>query len=202
DDSVAEEHELRSDLVAGLRDEAGRGLVVGFLGGSEHDGLLRLRVAGDGSDGAELWIEAVLGGAVLAAGEARHLHDIWHTETEHDLSAALEEWAAALGGAMDARTTAPYQVGWCSWYHYFHRITEADLRANLAAAADWPFDVFQLDDGFQPAIGDWLDTNDRFPTDLAGIASAIAAEGRVPGLWLAPFVAAPDSAVARTHPEW
>ena len=30
-----------------------------------------------------------------------------------------------------ARTTAPYQVGWCSWYHYFHGVTEADLRANL-----------------------------------------------------------------------
>ena len=100
---------------------------------------------------------------------------------EHDPSPLLERWAAALGEAGSARTTAPYQVGWCSWYHYFHAVTEADLRANLARAADWPFDVFQLDDGYQSAIGDWLTTNDEFPTPLDGLASAIAAEGCAPG---------------------
>ena len=62
--------------------------------------------------------------------------------------------------ACPARAGAPYQVGWCSWYHYFHDVTEADLRANLALAGEWPFDVFQLDDGYQSAIGDWLTTND------------------------------------------
>ena len=71
--------------------------------------------------------------------------------------------------ASDARLGAPYQVGWCSWYHYFHRITEDALRANLARAADWPFDVFQLDDGYQAAIGDWLVTKESFPSGVAGV---------------------------------
>ena len=83
------------------------------------------------------------------------------------LPALLETWAARVGAAGSARTSAPYQVGWCSWYHYFHGVTEQHLRSNLARAADWPFDVFQLDDGYQAAIGDWLDTNDKFPSDLA-----------------------------------
>ena len=39
------------------------------------------------------------------------------------------------------------------------------------------------------------------PLGVDGVAAAIAAAGRVPGLWLAPFLAAPD-AVAREHPEW
>jgi alpha-galactosidase len=93
-------------------------------------------------------------------------------------------------------------VGWCSWYHYFHAVKEADLRGNLAQAATWPFDVFQLDDGFQAAIGDWLDTNDKFPTPVDGLAAAIAAEGRTPGIWIAPFLAAAASDVARAHPGW
>jgi alpha-galactosidase len=114
----------------------------------------------------------------------------------------LGEPLGVLGEAGSARTTAPYQVGWCSWYHYFHAVTEADLRANLARAADWPFDVFQLDDGFQSAIGDWLTTNADFPTSLDGLSSAIAAEGRVPGLWLAPFAIAPGSQLAHHHPDW
>jgi alpha-galactosidase len=107
-----------------------------------------------------------------------------------------------VGRADGARVSAPYQVGWCSWYHYFHDVTEVHLRSNLARAADWPFDVFQLDDGYQAAIGDWLDTNDKFPSTLDGLAAAIAAEGRQPGIWIAPFIAAPDSQVVREHPDW
>ena len=65
-----------------------------------------------------------------------------------------------------ARVDAPYQVGWCSWYHYFHDVTEDHIRSNLALAAEWPFDVFQIDDGYQAAIGDWLITNEKFPSEL------------------------------------
>ncbi len=118
-----------------------------------------------------------------------------------DASALLEAWAGA-GRAGGARTGAPFQVGWCSWYHYFHGITEDALRANLALSDAWCFDVFQLDDGYQAAIGDWRHTNDRFPSGLEAIAADIAAAGRRPGLWLAPFLAAPDSRVATDHPDW
>ena len=198
----AEEDELRSELVTALRDATGAVLVAGFLGGWEHDGTFRVRGPRDGGAGIELWIEAFLGGAVLEPDERRELHGVVLAEGEDDPSPLLEAWAGELGAAGHARTAAPYQVGWCSWYHYFHDVTEADLRANLALAGDWPFDVFQLDDGFQPAVGDWLTTNERFPTPHDGLAAAIAAEGRTPGIWIAPFLAAHSSEVARAHPEW
>lgn len=198
----AEPDELRSELVTALRDETGAVLVVGFLGGWEHDGTLRVRPARDGGDGIELWIEAFFGGAVLQPGERRELHEVWLAVGEGDPSPLLEAWAGAVGTAGVARTTAPYQVGWCSWYHYFHAVTETDLRSNLAHAGGWPFDVFQLDDGFQSAIGDWLTTNADFPTAVDGLAAAIVAEGRTPGIWIAPFLAAVDSEVAQRHPDW
>jgi alpha-galactosidase len=62
--------------------------------------------------------------------------------------------------------------------------------------------VFQIDDGYQAAIGDWLGTNAKFPSSLDQLAGAIAAEGHRPGIWLAPFLVAPDSDVARRHPDW
>ena len=40
------------------------------------------------------------------------------------------------------------------------------------SADSWPFDVFQIDDGFQPAIGDWLATNDKFESSLDELAVA------------------------------
>jgi alpha-galactosidase len=202
DPSLAEPDELRSELVTALRDATGAVVVAGFLGGSEHDGTFRVRPARDGSGAIEVWIEAYLGGAVLGSAERRVLHDVWLGAGEHDPAPLLEGWAATLGDVGRARTTAPYQVGWCSWYHYFHAVTEADLRSNLARAGEWPVDVFQLDDGFQAAIGDWLATNADFPTPLDGLAAAIAAEGCVPGLWIAPFLASPESEVAHAHPDW
>ena len=84
---------------------------------------------------------------------------------------------------MDERAdvSAPFQRGWCSWYHYFHAITEDALRANLksleAMRSEFPLDVIQLDDGFQSALGDWDTTNDKFPGGLKKIAGEIRAAG-------------------------
>ncbi|MEY2423443.1 MAG: alpha-galactosidase [Acidimicrobiaceae bacterium] len=115
---------------------------------------------------------------------------------------SFEQWADTIGREHHARVSAPFQVGWCSWYHYFDSVTEDDIRANLTRADGWPFDVFQIDDGFQSELGDWLVTNDKFPSTLDQLAESIAAEGRRPGLWIAPFLAAPSADVARQHPDW
>jgi len=202
DSARAEPDELRSELVTALRDASGALLVAGFLGGHEHDGTFRVRPAREDPDRIELWIEAFLGGALLQPAERRELHPVSLADGDVDPSPLLEAWAAELGTVAEARTGAPYQVGWCSWYHYFHDVTEADVRSNLALAGDWPFDVFQVDDGFQRAIGDWLATNERFPSALDELSSAIASAGRTPGIWIAPFVAGPTSEVAAAHADW
>jgi alpha-galactosidase len=196
-DPVRDPYELRSEQVVVVRG-AGAPIAFGFLGATEHDGTFRVRVR-DGR--IEVTVEAFLGGAHLAAGETRALHPVRRYEGG-TASELLERWAADFGAAQSARVTAPYQVGWCSWYHWFHDITESALREQLALAGDWPFDVFQLDDGFQAAIGDWLDTNDKFPTAVDGIAASIRAAGRVAGIWIAPFLAGPTSEVATRHPDW
>jgi alpha-galactosidase len=198
DKQVAATDTRRSEAVTVLADAGPTRLLIGFDAGTDHDGTIWLR---SGEQGVEVVVEAFLGGAVLAPGESRRLHNVLLAEGD-DASALLEAWATYSGAVQGARTGAPFQVGWCSWYHYFHGVTETDLRSNLAQADKWPFDVFQLDDGFQSAIGDWLTTNERFPSDLDRLASDIAAAGYQPGLWIAPFLASPDSAIVREHPDW
>lgn len=200
DPGVVDARVLRSEQVVAV--DLGTGeepFVLGFDGGRDHSGWFALRRTPDGR--VEVAITAWFGGAELAAGSTRSLHPVTVTQGP-DVDAQLCAWADRVGRAEAARTSAPYQVGWCSWYHYFHDVTEAALRHNLAASDDWPFEVFQLDDGFQAHIGDWLVTNDKFPSDLATIADAISAAGRTPGLWLAPFLASSDAPVFHTHPEW
>ena len=196
-DPVTDPHELRSELVTVVQG-AGSPVCLGFLGATEHDGTFRVRVR-DGR--IEVVIEAFLGDVAFRAGERRVLHAVRRYEGG-DAPELLERWARDIGALSRARVGAPYQVGWCSWYHWFHAITEDALRAQLALAADWPFDVFQLDDGFQREIGDWLAMNDKFPTDHDGIASAIRSAGRSPGIWIAPFLASPASEIAASHPDW
>ncbi|MCU0309882.1 MAG: alpha-galactosidase [Acidimicrobiales bacterium] len=195
---VVDPEELRSEWVTVLVDDDASPVVLGFTAGTSHDGTFRLR---HGAHGPELWCEAFLGDALLGVDERRELHDLV-VASGADAEALLAGWARLAGEVGAARVDAPFQVGWCSWYHYFHDVTEADLDANLALADGWPFDVFQLDDGYQSAIGDWLTTNERFPSELDAIAGRIAAAGRRPGIWLAPFLAAPDSEVATRHPDW
>lgn len=189
--------ELRSEQVTVLAAGTTR-RCIGFTGGERHAGTLRARVA-DGR--IELSAEAWLGGAVLAPGASRGLHSI-RIEDGDDASSLLESWAAHVGTTAGARTGAPYVAGWCSWYQYFEQVSERAVRDNLALAGDWPFDVFQVDDGYQRAMGDWLLTNERFPGGIEAVAGAIAATGRTPGIWIAPFLAGPESALAGRHPEW
>lgn len=202
DQRAAAPGEIRSEWVTALVDDD-IAVALGALGGSAHDVTFRAR--GDGP-GVVLSVEAFLGGAVLEPGRRRPLHPVRIDGPGEagpaDAAELLGAWAAAVAATERARTSAPYQVGWCSWYHYFHGVTEAAADANLALAADWPFDVFQVDDGYQRAIGDWLDTGAAFPGGLPRLADAIAARGLRPGIWLAPFLVAPDSLVARDHPDW
>jgi 2,3-diketo-5-methylthio-1-phosphopentane phosphatase len=60
----------------------------------------------------------------------------------------------------------------------------------------------QLDDGYQRAVGDWLETNEKFPSGLERLAREIHAAGFVPGLWTAPFCAVPESRLHQERPGW
>ncbi len=198
DSDVAAEDELRSEQVTVL-DDGSTVTAVGFVDGRAHDGTLRIRRSPSG--GIELCAEAFLGGAELAPGAQRALHAVV-VDAEGDRHELLARWAVRAGAAGQARASSPFQVGWCSWYHYFHDVTEADVRANLALADQWPFDVFQVDDGYQADIGDWLETNEGFPSGLDALARDITASGLTPGIWIAPFIAGPRSRLAAEHPDW
>jgi len=188
---------VRSELVTVVADDDGA-VLLGALGGDLHDTTFRL---GSGPSGRELAVEAFLGDVQLAPGETRALHPVVVRPTG-DPVAELDRWAAECGRRNGARTSAPYRVGWCSWYHYFEHVSERSFQSDVARSVDWPIDVVQLDDGFQAAVGDWTRTNDSFPSGLPAVADSVVKRGRRAGLWLAPFLVAPDSDLARDHPDW
>ncbi|MGH7780986.1 MAG: glycoside hydrolase family 36 protein [Candidatus Binataceae bacterium] len=149
---------------------------------------------------------AILDGVELGAGETREIEPLYFARSDESAAQMASRWAAKLGSAMGARASAAYQRGWCSWYHYFHAITEDAIRANLRALAamrpEFPIEVVQLDDGFQSVLGDWDSTNAKFPSGLKRLAEEIRSAGFEPGIWTAPFLAARDARIMREHPDW
>lgn len=96
--------------------------------------------------------------------------------------------------------------GWCSWYHFYTRVTAADIERNLVAAAgireQIPLDLVQIDDGFESKVGDWYSFKPEFSQGLEPLAKAIRTQNFTSGLWLAPFIAVPNSEVIRKNPGW
>jgi alpha-galactosidase len=100
----------------------------------------------------------------------------------------------------------PPPLKWTHWYQFFQDISEERFLAAMQTigglSEELPFRDLQLDDGYQPAWGDWDRTNPRFPAGLEPLAARVREKGFTPGLWLAPFVVQPGSRMERGHADW
>lgn len=95
--------------------------------------------------------------------------------------------------------------GYTSWYNYYQNINEKIILRDLDAISGKTDKVntFQIDDGYQTAVGDWLSINKtKFPNGMKPIVEKIHAKGWQAGLWLAPFGAQKGSKLASEHSDW
>ena len=95
--------------------------------------------------------------------------------------------------------------GYTSWYNYFQNITEDIIIRDLNGLDPYKdqVNIFQIDDGYETFIGDWLDPNPaKFPKGMKYIADEIHKKGYKAGIWLAPFSAQRGSRIAKEHPDW
>lgn len=115
---------------------------------------------------------------------------------------AFDRYFEKMG--VTCRTTKR-RTGYTTWYNYYGNITEQVVLRDLESISrlDTHFDCFQIDDGYQAAIGDWLTTDQKkFPGGMKRIADEIHKNGMEAGLWLAPFAAVPGSRLFKEHRDW
>jgi alpha-galactosidase len=113
---------------------------------------------------------------------------------EQEVFAAYTRHLAARLGSRNSRAGNV----WCSWYAYYEQITEQQLAKDIQDLQGLPFDVVQVDDGWERMVGDWQ-PNHKFPSGMKSLAGRITDAGLTPGLWLAPFIALPGSDFAQKH---
>jgi alpha-galactosidase len=59
-----------------------------------------------------------------------------------------------------------------------------------------------IDDGYQPKMGDWLESGPAFKGGVQDVLKKIRQKGFEPALWVAPFIAEKDSKLFQQHPDW
>jgi alpha-galactosidase len=195
---------VSADQFALVHSEDDDTVVVGFLGGARH---LATIVAAPGAPAGEpnLWAVAWLDGVELGPGEEWTLDPLWLAEgpAAERYAEFVDHWAAVAG----ARAGGPSPYGWCSWYQYFWKVRPQGVRDNLALAAAHGLELVQLDDGYQRAVGDWLDPAGAFAGpgqagQAGGLAREIGDAGLEAGIWTAPFLATRRSRLMKDHPDW
>jgi alpha-galactosidase len=124
-----------------------------------------------------------------------------------DYHAQLELYGKLIRTLHHARVTAPTPMGWWSWTAYYRDITQRKAMEN----AQWlsqhllalGYDFFHLDDGYEFARGDYLQTDVvRFPESMPEMGKNVHKLGLTFGIWTAPFEVSNRSELYRQHKDW
>jgi alpha-galactosidase len=159
----------------------------------------------EGFDGRMLFLGALRPGARVEA-DRQNLrgscdHELQWFVAYDDWRQVLGRYAELLAATLGVRAQQAAPRVWCSWYSYYNEISESSMLQTIAGLQGLPFEVFQLDDGWQQNMGDW-EPNHKFPSGMQAIALRAQSQGLTPGLWLAPFIVRPSSRLFKEHPDW
>lgn len=151
--------------------------------------------------GGAFCIKKDVEGLSLKAGEEYELFDI--AIIRGDFDEVMDEYFFDFVGCKKPKIE--HLSGYTSWYNYFQNINEDIILRDLNGLdrVKDNVSIFQVDDGYQQAVGDWLLTDkSKFPHGMKFIADKIHEKGYKAGIWLAPFSAQVNSELAKKHPDW
>jgi alpha-galactosidase len=139
--------------------------------------------------------------------EGRRLHialeDAWIAAGDfHNTLAAVAD--AMMKGVKATPPMREAPLGWMSWDELRFGLSQEDVLENARVLAERFADgraVVLIDDGWQRAAGDW-EPNARFGDGMAWLTAQIHELGLKAGIWIAPFLVAEASPVARAHHDW
>ncbi len=121
-----------------------------------------------------------------------------------------DQWASLMD--LSKPNLAP-SIGWASGLSQGSSLSKESVLQSLngfKSALDPIQDTlpsgqkihFQIDDGWQNQVGDWLSPKPSFSGTMPDLVGAIKREGMIPGLWLSPWVATQHAEVFKKHPHW
>ncbi len=140
---------------------------------------------------------------ILKPGEKMKLESVG-CYSDNIRSKALASLGAAISKNQPRLAFPAPPKGWCSWYCFGPQVTAKDISANLSEIKKSlpSLRYIQIDDGYQPQMGDWLETGTAFGGEIQEILKTIKQNKFEPAIWVAPFVAGEKSHLFQNHPDW
>ncbi|MDN3655570.1 alpha-galactosidase [Ferruginibacter paludis] len=159
-----------------------------------------------------------IGKFYLSADTVKVVMDMENTLLKPGASVRLEEFSILTAKNNNALTSAfasrinhfhprlqsNIPAGWCSWYCFGPDVTAKNITDHLTyIKQNIPqLKYIQLDDGYQPHMGDWLETGNAFGNSIQAVLKEIKTAGFEPAIWVAPFICDSNSRVFKEHPDW
>lgn len=104
---------------------------------------------------------------------------------------------------LDRKEEEPV-TGYTTWYYHYTNIDYPTIirRLEFFGKHKIPLDYFQVDDGYQKYVGDWLSLKQSFQGKMPEFTSKALSYGIKPGIWIAPFICEKKSNLFYYHEEW
>lgn len=119
---------------------------------------------------------------------------------------AMKNEAAEASKVMGAKNDKPQSYHWCSWYYAYYHLTDKMLSEYLQGFKKMkpPVNIqtIQIDAGYHPHVGDWLEPSHKFPNGLQASVTEILNNGYRAGIWIGPYMVGNKSKLYLEHPDW
>ncbi len=136
---------------------------------------------------------------------ASKLPVIYLTE-DVDAFTAMRNEATEIARTAKALTDKPQSYHWCSWYYAYYYLTDKMLSEFLQGfntlKSRVPVQTIQIDAGYHPHLGDWLEPSEKFPVGIEKSVKKIIADNYKAGIWIGPYMVGNRSKLYNEHPDW
>ncbi|MEO5592377.1 MAG: glycoside hydrolase family 36 protein [Chitinophagaceae bacterium] len=119
---------------------------------------------------------------------------------------AMQNEAKAIATYMNVAADKKQSYHWCSWYYTYYHLTASMLTSYLkgfkSIQPEVPIQTIQIDAGYQPHAGDWLEPSEKFPKGIEPSIKEIISNNYKAGIWIGPYMVGNKSKVYLAHPDW
>ena len=189
-----------TDYMTLYTEKSKTGWTLGAVGRPIADVRFDCRVDGNK---LTLVIASDMSNIVVEAGQSKDAQDTVILAEKYAYAVkSILQWTAMTHGH---RTHRGPVFGWCSWYDLHNKVNAQSVNDLVDAVGrlknQIPFQVIQIDDGYQRQGGDWR-CNDKFPEGWGPLVKNIQDAGAAPGIWLAPQAVHDSLDILKEHPDW